>query len=194
MEQINYQGTVIEYHLVRSRRKTIGIILRQGGIVEVRAPLPLSKKQIERVLGERAEWIRKNRQQMRMREQSRKDTVICSREYEALKALALKKIPERVNDYAKQMGEMYSGIRIKDQKTLWGSCSTRRNLNFNWRLVMAPEKVLDYVIVHELCHLKHMDHSPAFWHWVESVMPDYRKHRKWLKENGWQLSKVRPED
>ncbi len=74
-------------------------------------------------------------------------------------------------------------IRIKDQKTRWGSCSSKNNLNFSWRLIMAPERVLDYVVVHELCHLTHMNHGKEFWALVESVMPDYKDCKKWLREN-----------
>lgn len=101
-------------------------------------------------------------------------------------------IPKRVKVLAASMGETYGDIRIKDQKTRWGSCSSKRNLNFNWRLIMAPEKVLDYVIIHELSHLQHMDHSAAFWQRVQQVMPDYQIYRKWLKENGRHLSNIRP--
>ena len=91
-------------------------------------------------------------------------------------------IPKRVAYYAEQMGEAYGDIRIKDVKSRWGSCSSKRNLNFNWRLVLAPMEMLDYVVVHELCHLKEMNHSPAFWRLVEAVLPDYKKRRAWLKE------------
>ena len=78
-------------------------------------------------------------------------------------------------------------LTIRHQKTLWGSCTPKGNLNFNCLLMLAPEEVRDYVVVHELCHLKHMDHSRAFWRAVEKALPDYRVHRKWLKENGHTL-------
>lgn len=91
-------------------------------------------------------------------------------------------IGNRVQHYRQFMGEEVTAIRIKDVKSRWGSCSSKRNLNFNWRLVMAPMEVLDYVVVHELCHLKEMNHSGAFWELVEAVLPEYKKQRKWLKE------------
>lgn len=91
-------------------------------------------------------------------------------------------IRERVEYYQKILQEPISCIRIKDVKSRWGSCSSKRNLNFNWRLVMAPPEVLDYVVVHELCHLKEMNHSKAFWALVESILPDYKRQREWLKE------------
>lgn len=92
--------------------------------------------------------------------------------------------PVRVMHFQQQTGGRVNEIRIKDQKTRWGSCSSLRNLNFSWRLILAPPEVLDYVVVHELCHLTHMNHSRDFWNMVESVMPEYKEHKKWLKENG----------
>lgn len=96
-------------------------------------------------------------------------------------------IPRRVRYYAGEIGETYQRITLKNQKKRWGSCSSARNLNFNWRLVMAPLDVLDYVVVHELCHLKQMNHSAAFWTEVEKVLPDYKERKKWLDENGRML-------
>lgn len=92
-------------------------------------------------------------------------------------------IEERVRYYADILGETYGQIRIKDQKSCWGSCSGKRNLNFNWHLVLTPPEILDYVVVHELCHLREMNHSPAFWREVEGILPDYKERRKWLRAN-----------
>lgn len=96
-------------------------------------------------------------------------------------------ISEKAGDYARLMGVAFEEIRIKDQKSRWGSCSGRGNLNFNWRLIMAPEPVLDYVVIHELCHLRYMDHSEKFWKLVESICPAYKQYRKWLKDHGESL-------
>lgn len=90
--------------------------------------------------------------------------------------------------YAGQLGVTFQTIRIKDQKSRWGSCSSKRNLNFNWRIVMAPEEVLTYVVVHELCHLLHMNHSKDFWNCVKVIMPEYKIYRTWLKLHGVELS------
>lgn len=92
-------------------------------------------------------------------------------------------IKQRAEYYAFVVGEHYGQIRIKDQKSCWGSCSGKRNLNFNWHLILTPMEILDYVVVHELCHLKEMNHSPAFWKEVEKVLPDYKERRKWLRTN-----------
>lgn len=97
------------------------------------------------------------------------------------------------NDYQKSFlfcqthGVSYRNITIREQKTRWGSCSSEKNLNFNWKLILAPPEVLDYVVVHELCHLKEMNHSKAFWDEVGKVMPEYETYKLWLKENGWKL-------
>ncbi|MBR3770328.1 MAG: M48 family metallopeptidase [Lachnospiraceae bacterium] len=96
-------------------------------------------------------------------------------------------IPKRVRHFAGQMGERYKNITIKNQKKRWGSCSSDRNLNFNWRLMMMPEEIIDYVVVHELCHLKQMNHSKVFWDEVEKVLPDYKIRKKWLDEQSISL-------
>ena len=84
-------------------------------------------------------------------------------------------------------GFRYQNVRVKNQKTRWGSCSSKGNINLNLRLMMAPEPAIDYVIVHELCHLRVLNHSPAFWTLVESCFPDYRRWRAWFKEHGASL-------
>lgn len=91
---------------------------------------------------------------------------------------------EKLDHYARLMEVSYQGFRVKDQKTKWGSCSGTGNINLNWRLIMAPDAVLDYLIVHELAHLRHPDHSRAFWLLVQTFMPDYLQCRKWLRTVG----------
>jgi predicted metal-dependent hydrolase len=98
-----------------------------------------------------------------------------------LSARALERIRSRVNHYAPQIGVQPGRITIRDQKSRWGSCSSKGNLNFNWKLIMAPECVLDYVVIHELCHLIEFNHSPRFWQCVYAQMPDYEAWKKWLK-------------
>lgn len=93
-------------------------------------------------------------------------------------------IKQRTAEYSVIIGVNYNNVRIKDTKTRWGSCSSKANLNFNFRIIMAPEEVMDYIIIHELCHLKHMNHGKGFWETVALYMPDYEKHKEWLKING----------
>lgn len=95
---------------------------------------------------------------------------------------------QRCAYYRQYTGGRYTSVTIRDQKTRWGSCSSRGTLSFNYRLIFAPPAVLDYVVVHELCHLTHMNHSKEFWNLVGTVMPDYKTHRKWLKEHGGELT------
>ena len=103
------------------------------------------------------------------------------------KRRAAKVIPGRVQYFAPLVGVDYGRISIRSQKTRWGSCSTAGNLNFNCLLLLAPPEVLDYVVVHELCHRKEMNHSPRFWAEVGRVLPDYKASKKWLRENGNRL-------
>ncbi len=90
---------------------------------------------------------------------------------------------ERIEYYQKIIKEPFGQVRIKEQKSCYGSCSSKRNLNFNWKCVLGPIEVLDYIVVHELCHLKELNHSKRFWKEVESVMPNYQIYKKWLKDH-----------
>jgi len=100
-----------------------------------------------------------------------------------LSARALERIRQRLAHYAPLIGRQPGRVAIREQKTRWGSCSVKGNLNFNWKLIMAPPPVLDYVVIHELCHLWEFNHSPRFWTLVEKQMPDYRVWKKWLKDH-----------
>lgn len=98
-----------------------------------------------------------------------------------LSVLALERIRSRVDYFAPLIGVQPGRIAIRDQKSRWGSCSSKGNLNFNWKLIMAPPEVLDYVVIHELCHIHEFNHSPRFWQLVYAQMPDYEAWKKWLK-------------
>ena len=101
-----------------------------------------------------------------------------------LREQARKVLTERTDYYKEILKVDYQRIRIGAQKTRWGSCSSRGTISYNWHLVLMPERIMDYVVVHELCHLVEMNHSPAFWKKVSEILPDYEDRRKWLKENG----------
>jgi predicted metal-dependent hydrolase len=105
-----------------------------------------------------------------------------------LKIQATSLINEKVKTFSKKMGLAYNRVMIRDQKSRWGSCSCRKNLNFNWRLIMAPEPVLDYVVIHELCHLKEMSHSKSFWDLVARYCPQWHEHRNWLDNHCIELN------
>ncbi len=103
---------------------------------------------------------------------------------------AKNQIVKETRRLAKKLGVIIGRISIRDQKTRWGSCSSKKNLNFNWRLLMAPPAVLQYVIIHELTHLEQMNHSKKFWSLVAKRCPDYKTHQKWLKEHGTELRQI----
>lgn len=114
-----------------------------------------------------------------------------SRIFEAIKLAYIERlkpyIAGRIESLSKVMDVEAIGFRIKSQKTLWGSCSSRRHLNFNWKIGFAPVEVIDYLIIHEMCHLKHMNHGKAFWAMVEQFDPAYKVHKRWLKDNSGYL-------
>lgn len=104
-----------------------------------------------------------------------------------LRNVAKDYIPKRTEELADRYGFNYKKIFVRSQKTRWGSCSSQKNLNFNWRLILTPRNCCDYVIIHELCHLKEMNHSQKFWNLVEQCMPSYQNAERWLKEEGGRL-------
>lgn len=181
----------IPYEIIRSKRKSYGISVAPGGKVTVRMPLRGSERFAVSMVEEKRDWIAKNYLKMQAvsPKPSQKEKTPYERRLEAPYRQAAKEyIPKRVAYYAELLDITYATISIRDQKTRWGSCSSKGNLSFSWRLILAPPKVLDYVVVHELCHRKEMNHSPRFWALVESMIPDYKTHRKWLKENGEKLT------
>ena len=171
-----------KYELVRSARHTIAIQIKSGRVI-VRAPLRMSKAEIERFDASKEEWINKHLEAAKCR-QSVPVQPFTAAEIQQLADAALQDIPQRVRKYAAIIGVTVGRITIRNQKTRWGSCSSKGNLNFNCLLMLCPEEVRDYVVVHELCHRKELNHSPCFWNEVARVMPDYPVRRKWLKDNG----------
>ena len=178
-------NTKTEYTLIRSARRSIGIEIAPDGAVIVRAPRFATVRQIEALLAEKAGWIERARATARARTEAAEAAGVLSPEER--KALAMKAkayLPGRVAYYAALLGVTYGRITVRCQKTRWGSCSAQGNLNFNCLLMLTPPEVIDSVVVHELCHRKHMDHSPAFYAEVLRVFPDYKKWHAWLKRSG----------
>ena len=176
--------------VIRSNRKTVAIQVNSDRSVTVRAPRSASEKDIEEILKKKKAWISKHIEKIKEtkeRFEAEPTEKLTREKVIALAEEALKVIPERVEYFAKVIGVTYGKITIRNQKTRWGSCSSKGNLNFNCLLMLAPPEVLDYVVVHELCHRKQMNHSKAFWSEVEKVFPDYKEARKWLKEDGSQM-------
>lgn len=172
----------MEYTLSRGRRKTISIQIDRKGKLIVKAPYPVPKDEIDKFILSKESWINKH---MEKAAQIQASVIKLTKEeikYLADKALVV--IPEKCQKYAPLLGVTYGRITIRNQRTRWGSCSSKGNLNFNCLLMLCPEPVIDYVVIHELCHRKEMNHSPAFYALVESIMPDYKVQIKWQKDNG----------
>lgn len=169
------------YEWIRSKRKTIAIQVKKDGNIVVRSPYSVSRRQIEEFLSEKRQWIEKQQEKLRSMQENRLE-VTDEMRLSGIR-MAKRMIPERVEYYASIMGVTYGRITIREQKTRWGSCSGKGNLNFNWKLVLMPEGALDYVVVHELAHRKEMNHSKAFWEIVGEVLPDYRERKKLLSQN-----------
>ena len=179
---------MIEYEIIYSKRKTIAIEITPAGKVLVRAPKKVPEKEITTFLEAKEDWILKHL--TRVQKENEKQAAIeplSEEEIKALKESAKYYFPQKVEEYAKQMGVTYGKISIRFQHSLWGSCSSKGNLNFNCLLMRLAPELRDYVIVHELSHRKHMDHSPAFWKTVASILPDYALRRQNLREDGHDL-------
>lgn len=180
----------IEYELKRSDRKTLAVEIREDGSVLVRAPRRMPLSAVEAFLAEKQDWIQEKSRKQKAREQkAEKVRPLTGGKRTFYREKAREVFRDRTSFYAGRMGVSYGRIAIREQKTRWGSCSAKGSLNFNWKLILAPAGVLDYVVVHELAHRKEMNHSARFWAEVEKIMPDYRKYRDWLRENGHALQK-----
>lgn len=174
--------------VIHSKRKTISLEITSAGQVLVRAPRYMSEEEVQRFVESKSAWLAKHMQKYEEdTEALQTEGRLTESEINRLIGLAKQVIPTKVAYYARLMGVTYGRIAIRKQKSRWGSCSREGNLNFNVLLMLAPPEVLDYVVVHELCHRLEMNHSARFWAQVEKVLPEYREARTWLKENGNRL-------
>ena len=169
----------IEYELVRSRRKSISLQIKSDGRIVVRAPFRLAKYRIDNFVMEHGAWI--SRQLSKVKQYQAECYEITDRQRAEGIQKAKDIFPKRVAYFADRMGVAYGRITIREQKTRWGSCSSSGNLNFNCALMNTTPEIIDYVVVHELCHRKQMNHSALFWAEVEKVLPNYKELRSALK-------------
>jgi predicted metal-dependent hydrolase len=214
--------------LIRSKRRTLALIVERDGMLTVRAPMRSSLAMIESFIQKKADWITRTREKLKSivpasaRQYHNGETFLFlgssfdlklvksqrpalqfdkgftldwnmqqkGAEYftKWYKARAYEIISERVQEYAQRHNFIPKRVRIGSARTRWGSCSPDGTLNFTWRLVMAPLDVIDYVVVHELAHLRVKNHSSKFWKLVESICPEYKRQRKWLRECGEKLT------
>ncbi|MGN0573260.1 MAG: M48 family metallopeptidase, partial [Acutalibacteraceae bacterium] len=164
--------------------KTISIQVKPNEVI-IRAPLRMKEKEIEKFVELKRNWIEKHLKSLSEKQKALENIEPYSEEeIRSLVAKAKEIIPGRVKYYADIIGVTCNRITIRCQRTRWGSCSSKGNLSFNCLLVLLPDEIIDSVIVHELCHRKHMNHSAKFYEEVEKVFPEYQKCHAWLKENG----------
>ena len=173
-----------DYRILRSNRRTIAIQILPEGEVLVRCPRYMSDTAVHSFIESKKCWIERHLQKQKARKTA---AALTEEQLQELIQRAKKELPPRVEQFARQIGVTYGKITVKKQRTLWGSCSRKGNLNFNCLLMLVPGEVRDYIIVHELCHRKQMNHAPEFWGEVAKVMPEYERHRRWLKDNGQSL-------
>lgn len=186
-----------KYNVIKSDRKSFCIEISATGEIKVRVPYKATKEQIEHLISEKGAWILRTLKKIDKR---RKESVltdgaadrISEAEAAELRNRAVNLIEPKVEYWAEIIGVEYKRITIRGQKTRWGSCSSKANLNFNYLLALCPESVVDYVIIHELCHLIHMNHSKNFWDLVGRYCPDFNICRAWLRKNGGGLIEKLP--
>lgn len=173
---------VIQYDLVRTDRKTVALYVRPDGRIEVRAPLRASKTYIDGFVKSKQDWIGKNTARLIQRKSARKVIKLTADEEIQYRKKAKEYFTLKCIYFAALMGVRHGMVKINGAKTRWGSCNRKGDINFTYRLLFAPEDVIDYVVVHELAHTKEMNHSNNFWSVVAQTMPDYQERRKRLRE------------
>ena len=170
----------LDYQIIRSNRRTISIQIKPDGSILVRCPRAMRKAQIVAFVESKSQWIQKQLSRLPSNDLEK----LCDDEIERLRNQTKSLIEKRVSYYAPMIGVSYNRISVRIQHTRWGSCSSKGNLNFNCLLALLPQDVVDYVVVHELCHLKQMNHSARFWSEVRAILPDYEISKHWLQNHG----------
>ncbi len=178
---------MLEYELVRSKRKTLALYVRRDGRIEVRAPLRTSRAYIDDFVLKKRDWIDSTRNKLQARQTAKKVVRITAKEEARYKKQAKAYLEMKCVHFSRIMGLSPGDVKINSAKTRWGSCNRKGGINFTYRLLFVPEELLDYVVVHEMAHLKEMNHSGRFWSVVEQTMPDYKARRKRLREYEHQI-------
>lgn len=170
----------MEYKIIRSKRKTISISVEKNGDVVVKAPMRTPTAYIDTVVQKNISWI-EQKQKMHY-ENSKVARRLTDEEISALKKQAKTVMTARTHYFEKIMGVKCTGIRITSAKGRWGSCSYNNSICYSYRTQLLDDKQQDYIVVHELAHIRHKDHSPRFYSEIEKVLPDYRQTIKSIKE------------
>ena len=180
--RIKLQGEEIDYNLRKNRRtKRLRLTIYCDGSFAVSAPRRLSLGVIENYILQKSDWVLAK---LKIFKNRAKDSIFSgtsANDYLQLKETALKLAQEKVAVFNQQYNLTYRRISIRNQKTRWGSCSKAGNLNYNYKIALLPERLSDYIVVHELCHLKEFNHSRRFWDLVAQTLPDYKERRKEIK-------------
>ena len=163
--------TKIQYRIIYSKIKNIYIQIKDGNVI-IKAPKRISKKEIEKIIEQKADWIEKSIE--REKKKREKVPLYTQEEFKQI-------IEKNANELIKETGLIPNKIRIKEIKYAWGSCSSNRNITINQNLISYSEMAIRYVILHELCHLQYMNHSKYFWNLVEKYMPNYKEIKKEFK-------------
>lgn len=166
-----------------AQSRTIRILVNQEGRVTVTGPLRASKVLLVRILNAQASWVLRKQKELSLFDRASIKLAGSDKEFQMYKKKALSLVEKKLRHWNKHYGHAYNQVAIRNQSTRWGSCSAKGNLNFHYRILFLPEPLADYLIVHELCHLKAFDHSPRFWSLVGETIPDYQERRKALRRS-----------
>ncbi|MBX4188077.1 MAG: M48 family metallopeptidase [Candidatus Doudnabacteria bacterium] len=185
-KKIQLLGTSIEYtHLISKRAKRIRLVVYPGGEIKVTTPVSVPEHIINSFINSKAKWIiAKYEQQKKIKKRTKSEN---RTEYLIYKKVAMALAKERIGFFNKAYGFNYNKVSIKNNSSLWGSCSRKGNLNFLYKIALLPSDLADYIIVHELCHLKEFNHSQNFWNLVALTIPDHKQRRAKLKSRGQDL-------
>ena len=173
---------MVEYTLIRSSRRTLGLEITADLRIVVRAPKRCSQRQITAFVARHEDWIRDHLAIQQRRAAAAAARAVTPEQEAELRRRAAEYIPARVARYAPVVGVVPTGVKITSAQKRFGSCNGKNSLCFSWRLMQYPPAAIDYVVVHELCHIHHHDHSPAFWATVARVMPDYKQRQALLRD------------
>ena len=176
MNEIEYNGEKIPYTMQKSKIKNMYIHIKEGKVI-VKAPIRLKDKYIQEFINKKSKWIYENVK--RYEQKPKQEEKIEPKDIERLKRV----IQRSIEKYSKTLKVMPSKVRIKDIKYAWGSCSSKKNITINLKLATKEEKVIEYVVLHEMCHLREMNHSKNFWSLVEENMSDYKMYKEKLKND-----------
>ena len=179
---LNGQETSYIFRRYKLSRK-LKLIVQSDATIVVSAPMRFSEKRAEKFMHEKADWLL---ERIKFFEKQNDNKLIKTTraDYLKRKEKVRKIISQKLKEFNEHYNFAYKRVSVRNQKTRWGSCSKDGNLNFNYRLIYLPDKLFDYVIVHELCHLKEMNHSIRFWNLVAKTVPDYKAIRRELKKEG----------